>query len=218
MSPAPNDWKLQLSIQPHTYNKLNIHLEERTLNTQVKRLASNYGIKGSIDAYTSEGEELKRKFLRDATAFLKAVGAKLAESGLTEMEVFKNAAGIAVSGEVYGWFAAPEAQYGIHVQIGGTCLGGILGRSTDAVAIRATWRQIKRKEQSRRAHRRTLAEGNNNWLDANLHSDAVAQSLRDILAQAPEQGPLSATWINTDDVLSEACQPREQFALFPAMA
>lgn len=188
------------------------------MNTQVKRLAPNYGIQGSIDAYTSEGEELKRKFLRDATAFLKAVGAKLAESSLTEMEVSKNAAGIAVSGDVYGWFAAPEAQYGVHVQISGTCLGGILGRSTDAVAIRATWRQIKRKEQSSRAHRRTLAEGNNNWLDADLHSDAEAQALRDILARAPEQGPLAATWINADEALNETFQPHEQFALFPATA
>lgn len=72
------------------------------MKTQVKRLARNYGIRGSIDAYTSEGEELKRKFLRDAVAFLKAVGAKLAEIGLTEIEVTKNKAGVAVSGDVYG--------------------------------------------------------------------------------------------------------------------
>ena len=160
-----------------------------------KRLAPNYGIRGHVDAYTDEGATLKRKFLRDAVLFHKAVGAKLARLGLTEVDIHRNEAGIAVSGEVYAWFAAPGAGCGLFVEICTTCLIGVLGRASDGVAIRAVWRKVSTPPvKGRRPQHTRVAEGQNQWLSADMDSDAVAVALRDILTQAPEYGPQVPDW------------------------
>ncbi len=149
---------------------------------KAKALARSYlGDRGGINAYSDYAAERKEQFLRDGCAWLKDVGQRLKPFGLTHVEVHANRAGIAVSGEVYGYFF-PEggAGLGLFVCLDESCLPRFAGLQArgDRLALMARWRKREREGKGRKARFKTIGQdGPNQWLDPSLDSRALAEQL-----------------------------------------
>jgi len=131
-------------------------------------------------AYDEAGEALKASFLRAGAKFLRAAGKALAAKGFTEVEVHSNRGGVAVSGEVYGYFFRPGERVGAMVEVGTSCLSFPFCRMTDHVCVRYVWRC--RREQG--CH---TPEGGNQWMhveDDAFDSDELAR----VVAREVEAG------------------------------
>jgi hypothetical protein len=149
---------------------------------KAKALAHSYtGDRSSINGYSDYAQERKEQFLRDGCAYLKDVGKDLARHGLPHVEVHSNPAGIAVSGEVYGYFF-PEggAGLGLFVCLDESCLPRFAGMQErgDRLLVLARWRKRELVGKGRQARFKTIGQdGPNQWLDPSLDSRALAEQL-----------------------------------------
>ena len=71
-------------------------------------------------------QDNKDRFLKAGAALLKSAAKQLTADGIIEAStISKNSAGIAVSGDVYGYFYAPGLQYGVLATLTGGSFAGV---------------------------------------------------------------------------------------------
>lgn len=108
-----------------------------------RTLVEDWGVE-HIDGYTAEGEEVKSAFLKDATAYLRAVADVLQSEGFIPHDdakgrsvkpVNRNEGGIAVSGEVSLSLRHPESDAVIYAHVGSTSLRGVVPTTASGVSI-----------------------------------------------------------------------------------
>src|SRR5574341_55489 len=173
--PDMND---QLTLLPN----LSVSAAERPAPaSKAKALARSYmGDRGGINGYSDYAHASKEQFLRDGCACLKDVGKRLA-AYLPHVEVHANRAGIAVSGEVYGYFF-PEGGAGLGLFL---CLEesamyrpAWFRERGDRLTLMARWRKRELERQGRQGRFKTIGQdGPNQWLDPSLDSRELAEQL-----------------------------------------
>ena len=155
-----------------------------------RKLEFSYtGDRGGINGYSDYAQRRKEQFLRDGCAYLKDVGKRLAVHGFPHVEVHSNPAGIAVSGEMYGYFF-PESGAGLGLFL---CLGeSAMYRPTwmltrgDRVTLLVRWRKREiaaGKGCKAHANLRIVGEGSNQWFDPSLDSQELTEQLLNCFAE-----------------------------------
>jgi hypothetical protein len=132
----------------------------------------------SINAYTDEGEQQKKLFLRDGRTFFLAVAKSIKVAGFESLGVHSGPAGVAVSGDV--WFKAwnEVRQQGLSLHLSESYV------SHDRVDRLALVANELSQRVTRGKGRQTHADfkcGPNVWLSANLNSDDLARQLLKML-------------------------------------
>ncbi len=173
---------------------------------KLKRLRSDGSYSSDqnmICAYSEQGHERKKQFLRDAAALLRETAKQLTQHGLTQSDVRTNRAGVAVSGEVTADFWNPETGRGVWLAVSSAGLSFLSGRQ-DGVAILARWRTYKAKPTGRSKYQKRLSfqsEGPNQWLSPDLDSQQLATALVKIY---------SSTFRDDHDHATEEVHPNEK--------
>lgn len=165
---------------------------------KLKRDGAYTGDHDLICGYSNVAAQRKEQFLRDASALLREVGKHLAQHGLTEMEIRRNLAGVAVSGEVTAeyWQSGSPCRR-VWVEIGATCLALLSGRKDGASILARVQEYREPTEQDRRrlGRRHTKSHpglirctpGPNQWLSPEFDSRKLADTLLKIYG--PGQSP-----------------------------
>jgi len=119
----------------------------------------------NVNGYTESAASVKADFLRTGRKVLKAVGKALVARGFTEQDIRTNAAGVAVSGDVYADYFRPGEPIGVWIEWTQSCVGA--GGTT------IMYRWTERREQGK--HTDT---GPNQWLAVNgaVDIDKLADS------------------------------------------
>lgn len=152
-------------------------------------LTQDWGVE-HIDAYTDQGEQVKKQFLRESAAYLRAVADVLQERGFTphtdakgrpEKPVSTNEAGVAVSGEVSLTLRNPTAGVNVYVQISGTSLRGVVPGSASGVSV------LARAGTSGDRYATRTEDSGNRWLPPDLSALDLAGMLEKLAAQAADQ-------------------------------
>lgn len=126
----------------------------------------------------------KARFLRAGSALLKTVAKKLAEKGVSETSVTSiNRAGIAVSGDIYGYLYAPGLRHGVLVTLTG---GSFSGNRQDRLICYLQYRTVNDSSVQRCAKLPPLSRivGNNVYVD-NIDIDHIIQTVERMLAHFP---------------------------------
>ena len=163
-----------------------------------------------IHAYNDRAEARKKRFLRDASNYLRAVGQELENYGFKPGAVSINPAGIAVSGDVTANYQHPDHDRWLYVNISESFVEMIgeappIGtfpiqhtRTTrkDRITVMGRWREMPPKgTRGDPKSWRSLKEGTNNWFDANLTSQQLAAKLIHLLDITFED---AKTWTQGD--------------------
>jgi len=152
-----------------------------------KRLKPDGAYGRSINGYTDHAAALKEQFLRDARALLRETGKRLAERGLTEMEICINLGGVAVSGDASATFWRPDdPARRVYASVDGSALGW--GRQDSLIVLARV--QGYAPDARNRKWRRGQS-GPNQWLSANFDSRELADRLWAIFS--PDTSPLDVT-------------------------
>lgn len=179
-----------------------------------KKLKHDGAYTGDYDlicGYSDFAAQRKEQFLQDAAALLREVGKHLAQEGLTETEIRRNPAGVAVSGEVTAvyWLSGSPCRR-VWVEIGATCLAVLSGRKDGASILARVQEYREPTEQDRhrlgRRHTKShpglirCAPGPNQWLSPELNSRELAAALLKIYSRGQSPQNVAAHMI-TNGVL-----------------
>jgi len=149
---------------------------------KVARMSENYG-------ELSYNPESKKAFLNDAVRVMRAAG-KMMGDKIAACIINKNEAGIAVSGEVYGYFILPDMQNMLMVEIGTSC---IAHARPDRVIVMLQYRKLetpfdptkKRRGKPRVPGNKDI--GSNQWLDSpDINAEDLALFIEKHIRVHPE--------------------------------
>ena len=130
-------------------------------------------------------QDNKDRFLKAGAALLKSAAKQLTADGIIEAStISKNSAGIAVSGDVYGYFYAPGLQYGVLATLTG---GSFAGVRQDRLICYLQYRTANRT--TRQASRSKLPAlqsiiGNNVYVDP-IDALCITRTVERMLAHFP---------------------------------
>lgn len=150
---------------------------------KLKRDGAYSGDHGLICGYSGLAAPRKEQFLRDAATTLRQVGKRLSRHSLTEMEIRRNPAGVAVSGEVTAEYWRPDNPCRrVWVEIGTTCLASLSGRR-DGISILARTQEYRgpakpgQRQKKGRSPLVRCTPGPNQWLSPEFNSHEIADAL-----------------------------------------
>lgn len=152
-------------------------------------LTQDWGVE-HIDAYTDQGEQVKKQFLREGAAYLRAVADVLQERGFTphtdskgrpEKPVSTNEGGVAGSGEVSLTLRNPAAGVNVHVQVAGSSLRGVVPGTASGVSV------LARAGTSSDRYAARSDDSGNRWLPTDLSALDLAGMLETLAVQTAEQ-------------------------------
>lgn len=138
----------------------------------------------------SYNETNKARFLAESKRVLMAVGRKLKESGACSFsKVSVNEAGIAVGGDVYGYFNDEAAKLGILVTITHSCMSG----RPDGVVCYIQQRRPDSRAKPEDNHYRQIVGGNVYVPAHTIDVDTVLSAATRTLATHPDREMAAST-------------------------
>lgn len=153
-----------------------------------RTLTQDWGVE-HIDAYTDEGEQIKAAFMKDATAYMRAVADELQERGFVPQTdgsgrplkaVSANPGGVAGAGYVHVTMSHPELGVNAYATTADSVLRGVAPTSPSGISL--MWRTAKQPSD------RFASTGQNRWAPTAL----TAGELAAMIAKDAERGIVKA--------------------------